>query len=97
MQTVNDKIQLTHSSFVYYVVSIVCTTVNRNLTVHNMLITFGILKVVSNVYGEVDKVREERLRKRRGCNRLRRERETNEQRHARFVNLCPCLSLFTFQ
>ena len=37
---------------------------------------------------EVDEVREERLR-RRECDRLRRERESNEERCARFVNLCP--------
>ena len=49
-------------------------TVNRNLTVRNMLITRGMLKMVSNVSGEVDEVREERLR-RRECDRLRRERE----------------------
>ena len=67
-------------------------TVNRNLTVHNMLITRGILKMVSNVSGEVDEVREEGLR-RRECDRLKRKRETNEKRHTRLVNLCPRLSL----
>ena len=46
-------------------------TVNGNLTVHNMQITPGILKMVSNVCREVD--------------------ETDEERHARFINLCPCL------
>ena len=40
---------------------------------------------------EVDEVREERLR-RRECDRLRRERESNEERCARFVNLCPRLT-----
>ena len=44
---------------------------------------------------EVDEVREERLR-RRERDRLRRQRETNEERQARFVNLCSCLSLITF-
>ena len=32
------------------------------------------------VYREVDEVSEGRLRKRRECDRLRRERETNEER-----------------
>ena len=67
-------------------------TVNRNLTVRKMLIIRGILKMVSNVSGEVNEVREERLG-RRECDRLIRKRETNEKRHTRLVNLCPCLSL----
>ena len=37
---------------------------------------------------EVDEVREERLR-RRERDRLRRERETNEERCARFVSIMP--------
>ena len=51
-------------------------TVNRNLTVRNMLITRGILKMVSNVSGEVDEVREEREERlrRRECDRLRRKK-----------------------
>ena len=56
--------------------NIACTTVNRNLTVHNMLITCVILKMASNVCRQVNEVREERLR--REHNRLRREREINE-------------------
>ena len=44
-------------------------------------------QMASNVHGEVDEVREERLRRRREHDRLRRERETSEERHARFVNL----------
>ena len=48
-----------------------CMTVNGNLTVCNMQITPGILKMASNVCREVD--------------------ETNEERHARFVNFSPCL------
>ena len=84
-----------HSSFVY--VSIVaCATMNGNLTVCNtLLITCGILKTASNIYGEVDEVREERLRQRRECDRLRRERETNEERQARLINLCRHLSLLS--
>ena len=66
-----------HSSFAY--VSIVAyATMNGNLTVCNtLLITCGILKKESNICGEVDEVREERLRWRRECERFRRERETN--------------------
>ena len=48
-------------------------TVNRNLTVRNMLITHGILTMVSNVSGKVDEVREERLR-RRECETRKKER-----------------------
>ena len=48
-------------------------TVNRNLTVRNMLITYGILKLASNVSREVDEVREERLGRRGECDRLRKE------------------------
>ena len=37
---------------------------------------------------EVNKVREMRLRKRRECDRLRREKETSEERqHTKFNNL----------
>ena len=54
--------------------SIVCTTVNGNLTVCNMLITHGILKMVSNVCRGVNEVREERLRRRSEHDRLRREK-----------------------
>ena len=61
-----------HSSSVY-IASIVCKTVNGNLTVRNMLITYGILKVASNVSREIDEVREERLRRRGECDRLRKE------------------------
>ena len=47
-----------------------CSTVNGNLTVSNMLITGGILKIPSNVCREVDEVREERLRRRREYDRF---------------------------
>ena len=66
-------------------------TVIRNLTVCNMLITQGILKMASIVCREVGEVRLRRLER----NRLKRERETNEERHTRFVNLCPRLSLLS--
>ena len=84
-----------HSSFVY--ISIVaCATMNGNLTVCNtLLITCGILKMASNVCGEVNEVREERLRWRRECDRLRREWETNEERQVRLVNFCRHLSLLS--
>ena len=66
----NSKIQLTsHSSFAY-IASVTCSTVNGNLTVSNMLITGGILKIPSNVCREVDEVREERLRRRREYDRF---------------------------
>ena len=52
-----------HSSFVH-IVSIACTTGNRNLTDRNMLITHGVLKMASNVCREVNEVREERFRRR---------------------------------
>ena len=45
---------------------------------------------------EVDEVREERLR-RRECDRLRRGKVTNKERHVRFVDLYPHLSLIEFQ
>ena len=49
---------------------------NGKLTVCNtLLITCGTLKMASNVCGEVNEVREERLRWRRECDRLRRERK----------------------
>lgn len=51
-----------HLSFVY-VVSVTCTTVNGSLTVCNILISGGILKMASNVCREVNEVREERLRR----------------------------------
>ena len=89
----NNKLPLTsHSSFVY-ITSVACTAVNRNLTIRNMLITRGMLKMANIVCKEVDKVREERLRTRREHDRLRSQRETNEERHAKCINLCPCLSL----
>ena len=70
----NDKMRLTsHSSFVN-IASITCMTVDRNLTVCNILIIHDILKVVSIVSREVDEVREERLRRRKEYDRLRRER-----------------------
>ena len=56
-----------------------------------MLITRGMLKMANIVCKEVDKVREERLRIRREHDRFRSQRETNEERHAKRVNLCPCL------
>ena len=57
-----------------------------------VLITHGNVKVVSIVTivcREVDEVREERLIRRRGCDKLRRdlERETSEERYTRFVDL----------
>ena len=73
--------------YVKYVMYVTCTRVNGNLTVRNMLITCGILKMANNVCREVDKVREERLRRRRECDKLRRETNT-EERQRRFVNLC---------
>ena len=60
-----------------------------------MLITCDVLKMVDNACRQVDEVREERLRKRREGDRLRRERVTNEERKRRFVNLCPHLSLLS--
>ena len=78
-----------YSSFIY-IATVVCTTVNRNLTVRNMLITHGILNKASNVCREIDGVRGKRLRRRQEHDRLRRER-TNEE--LRFVNLWPHLSL----
>ena len=77
-----------YSSFIY-IVTVVCTTLNRNLTVHNMLITRGILNKASNVCREIDEVRGKKFRRRRERDRLRRE--TNEE--LRFVNLWPHLSL----
>ena len=65
-----------------YISYAACMTVNGNLTVHNMLITHGVLKMASSWCREVDEVREERLR-RREHDRLRRERETNEERQRR--------------
>ena len=50
--------------------------------------------MVSNVCREIDEMREERFR-RRECDRLRRERETNEERQRRLVNFFPCLSLLS--
>ena len=46
---------------VLYIGSVACTTVNKNLTVYNMLITCGVLKMVSNLCREVDEVREENV------------------------------------
>ena len=60
----------------------------------NILIIHGILKMASSVCREVNEVREERLR-RRECDRLKRERETNKERQRRFVNLFPRLSLLS--
>ena len=60
--------------YVKYVMYVTCTRVNGNLTDRNMLITCGILKMISSVCREVDEVREERLRRRRECDRLKRER-----------------------
>ena len=55
-------------------------------------ITHGNVKVVSIVTivcREVDEVREERLIRRRRCDKLRRdlERETSKERYTRFVDL----------
>ena len=49
-----------------------------------MLITCGLVKMAINVCREVREIREERLR-RRECDKLRREREINEERHANFA------------
>ena len=49
-------------------------TVNGNLTVLNTLLTHNILIMASNVCREVDEVREERFRRRREHDRLRREK-----------------------
>ena len=70
----NDKIQLTSHSRFEYIESVACMKVNGNLTVHNVLITRGILKMARTVCREVDEVREERLRRRTEHDRLRRER-----------------------
>ena len=78
-------------SFVYVKSSHSVWTVNNKIrwTGHTSFahITRGNIKMASNVRGEADEVREERLRRRRECYRLRRERETREERHARFVKL----------
>ena len=55
-----------------------CVYDNEWLIVHNVLITHGILKMVSNVCREVNEVREERLRRKRECNKLA-EREKNKE------------------
>ena len=85
MRTVNDKIQWTSYSSFVIITSVACVqTVNGNFTVCNMLlITRAILKMASNArtVTEVDEVREERLRRRRERDRLRRGRETNEEFH----------------
>ena len=61
-----------------YISIVAYTTMNGNLTVCNtLLITCGIFKKASNICGEVNEVRKERLRRRRECDRFRRERETN--------------------
>ena len=70
-------------------------TVNENLTIRKMLIMHGVLKMVSNVCREVDEVREKRFRRSREGDILRRERETNEERQRKFVNLCPHFSLLS--
>ena len=80
----NNKIRLTSPSSFVNVLYLACATMNRNLTVHNTLLTHGVLTMVSNVCREVDKVREERLRQRE-CDRLRRE--TNKERQVRLVSL----------
>ena len=51
------------------------------------------LKMASSVCRELDEVREERLRRRRKCKKLRRERETSEERQTKFLKLCPPFSL----
>ena len=61
-------------------------TVIGNVTVCNMLITHGIIKMASIVCREVSEMGLRRLE----CDRLRRE--INEESHVRFVNCCPCLS-----
>ena len=50
-----------------------------------LLITCG---STSNVHREVNKVREMRLRKRRECDRLRREKETSEERQSLTTLVC---------
>ena len=62
-----------YSSFIY-VATVVCMTLNRNLTVHDMLITHGILNKASNVCREIDEERGKKLRRRQEHDRLRRER-----------------------
>ena len=47
--------------------------------------------MASKVCREADEVKEERLR-RIECDRLRREREINEEGQRRFANLCPRLT-----
>ena len=78
-------------SFVYVESSHSARTVNNKIrwTGYTSFahITCGNIKMVSNVHGEANEVREERLRRRRECYRLRRERETREERHARFIKL----------
>ena len=52
---------------------------------NTLLLTHGVFKMVSIVCREVDEVREERLGRRRECDRRTyvEERETNEERRAR--------------
>ena len=55
------------------------------LRVRNTLLTHDALKMVSNVCREVNEVREERLGRRRECDRRTyiEERETNKERQVR--------------
>ena len=48
--------------------------------------------MASNACREVDEVKEEGLRRRIECDRLRTEREINEEGQRRFANLCPRLT-----
>ena len=97
VRTVNDKIRWTsHSSFVI-VASVVCVrTVNDKIrwTSHSSFVIVASVACVRTVNGNFT-VRNMLLES--ATCRLRRERETNEERCARFVVASPyCLSLITF-
>ena len=97
VQTVNEKIRWTsHSSFVI-VASVACVrTVNDKIrwTSHSSFVIVASVACVQTVNGNFT-VRDMLLES--ATCRLRRERETNEERCARFVVASPyCLSLITF-
>ena len=64
--------------FKFCICCVHCVYNNEWLIVHNVLITHGVLKMVSNVCREVNEVREERLRRKRECNNLAEREKTKK-------------------
>ena len=91
----NDKIRLiSHSSLSSFCMLCVRSlkTIKIRLTSYSSFVNFLYIMCTDSECGEVDEVREERLRKEENVIDVK-EKETNEEKQTRLVNLCCCLHI----